>query len=309
MSKEFKVGLIAVVSGVILYWGFNFLKGTDFFSPTNKYYAIYENVNGLNKSNPVIVNGLTVGRVSAIKLRQGGENKVLVELNIDQDIVLGFGTLATLSNTDFLGSKGIVLTIGDLNSPLVPGDTLIPVVDKGIDEIIENATPMANNLNTTITRVNEILIGLKGSGENVNSTISDLHKTIIGVNGIIAANQRDVSRIIMSSSVMINNLNQKIDQIAPLLVKTNGVLDSLNNLEINRTLAGVDTVLYNLNATILALNNSQGSFGKLVNEDSLYNNLNTLLLDLDKMVIHMDQYPKDFFGPLGRKHKKLEGGK
>jgi phospholipid/cholesterol/gamma-HCH transport system substrate-binding protein len=309
MSKEFKVGLIAVVSGVILYWGFNFLKGTDFFSPTNKYYAIYENVNGLNKSNPVIVNGLTVGRVSAIKLRQGGENKVLVELNIDQDIVLGFGTLATLSNTDFLGSKGIVLTIGDLNSPLVPGDTLIPVVDKGIDEIIENATPMANNLNTTITRVNEILIGLKGSGENVNSTISDLHKTIIGVNGIIAANQRDVSRIIMSSSVMINNLNQKIDQIAPLLVKTNGVLDSLNNLEINRTLAGVDTVLYNLNATILALNNSQGSLGKLVNEDSLYNNLNNLLLDLDKMVIHMDQYPKDFFGPLGRKHKKLEGGK
>ena len=307
MSKEFKVGLIAIVSGAILYWGFNFLKGTDFFSPTNKYFVIYENVDGLNKSNPVIINGLAVGRVSAITLDQDRSNQIVVELDIDQNITLGYATKAALSNTDFLGSKGIVLTIGDLSKPLIAGDTLDPVIDKGIGEILESAQPVANNLNTTITRVNEILIGLKGSGEKINETIGELQTMIIGVNSIIATNQRDVAKIIASSAVMVNNLNDKIDQVTPLIEKSKGVLDSLNNVDINKTLAGVDTVLFNLNATILQFKESQGTIGKLINDDSVYNNLNNLLTNIDKLVIHLDQYPKDFFGPLGRKHKNLEG--
>ena len=307
MSKEFKVGLIAIVSGAILYWGFNFLKGTDFFSPTNRYYVIYESVDGLNKSNPVIVNGLAVGRVSAIRLDQDLGNQIIVELDIDQNIVLGSLLWQLLSNTDFLGSKGIVLTIGDISKPLEPGDTLQPIVDKGIGEILESAQPVANNLNTTITRINEILIGLKGSGEKINATIGELQKMIVGVNGMITTNQEDIAQIIASSAVMVNNLNSKIDQITPLIEKSSGVLDSLNNVDINKTLAGVDTVLYNLNATILQFKESQGTLGKLVNEDSVYNNLNNLLTDIDKLVIHLDQYPKDFFGPLGRKHKNLEG--
>ncbi|MEQ9307442.1 MAG: MlaD family protein, partial [Marinoscillum sp.] len=158
MSKEFKVGLIALVSGVLLYYGFNFLKGKDFFSPTNKYYVLYDNVDGLNKSNPVIVNGLAVGRVSRIRLLQSEDNQILVELDIDESITLGDSTVASLSNTDFLGSKGIVLTVGSLNNPIVPGDTLIPYQDRGLNEILASAEPVASNLNTTITRVNEILI-------------------------------------------------------------------------------------------------------------------------------------------------------
>ena len=99
MSKEFKVGLIALVTGALLYYGFNYLKGVDFFSPTNKYYVIYETVDGLNRSNPVIINGLTVGRVSRIRLLQNGENLIMVELDIDETIILGDSTVASLTNT------------------------------------------------------------------------------------------------------------------------------------------------------------------------------------------------------------------
>ena len=102
MSKEFKVGLIALIAGVLLYYGFNFLKGKDFFSPTNKFYVLYDNVDGLNKSNPVIINGLAVGRVSRIQLLQDAQNLILVELDIDENIQLGDSTVASLSNTDFL---------------------------------------------------------------------------------------------------------------------------------------------------------------------------------------------------------------
>ncbi|MFY0599970.1 MAG: MCE family protein [Cyclobacteriaceae bacterium] len=310
MSKQFKVGLIALVSGAVLYWGFNFLKGNDFFSPTDKYFVIYDNVDGLNKSNPVIINGWAVGRVSAIRLLPEKNNKVLVELNItDESVVLGKNSEAALSSTDFLGSKGIVITVGDASSPLVPGDTLKAVIDKGIGEIIDSAAPVANNLNTTITRVNEILIGLKGSGEKINETIGELQIMSARVNRTIAENQRGIAEIVSSTALLVSNLNQKMDQITPLIEKSNGVLDSINNLNINKTLSGVDTVLFTLNETLLYFKESKGTIGKLMNEDSLYNSLNKLLVDVDKLVIHFDQYPRDFMKPLGRKHKKLEATK
>ncbi|MFT6868097.1 MAG: phospholipid/cholesterol/gamma-HCH transport system substrate-binding protein [Cyclobacteriaceae bacterium] len=306
MSKQFKVGLIALLSGAILYWGFNFLKGNDFFSPTNKYYVIYDNVDGLNKSNPVIINGLAVGRVSAIRLLQDQANNVLVEIDIDETVVLGKTAQAALSNTDFLGSKGIILTVGDLNQPIVPGDTLEAIVDRGIGEIIDSAAPIANTLNTTITRVNEILIGLKGSGEKINATIGELQIMTENINAMIGANRKSVNQIIASTNYLLENLNDKVDMLTPLMEKSETVLDSLGSININRTLAGVDTVLFNLNETLLYFKESQGTIGKLMNEDSVYNNLNKLLVDLDKLTIHFDQYPKDFMKPLGRKHKKLE---
>ena len=56
-----------------------------------------------------------------------------------------------------------------------------------------------------------------------------------------------------------------------------------------------------------ALQEEDGSLGKLMNDDSLYRNLNKLLIDLDKLAIHFNEYPKDFMAPLGRKKKKLKG--
>lgn len=305
MSKEFKVGLIALVTGVLLYYGFNFLKGIDFFSPTHKYYAVYDNVDGLNKSNPVIINGLTVGRVSRIRLLQNQGNLILVELDIDETITLGDSTVASLMNTDFLGSKGIVLTVGPLNNPIQPGDTLTSYVDKGLNEILASAEPVASNLNTTITRVNEILIGLKGSGEKINATIEEVRKTTVSVNEIISENQAELALIMTRTAILIQTLNNKLDKIDPILVKTGGVLDSLSNLEINQTLASIRGAVDNLNVTINEIKNEDGTLGKLISDDSLYNNINQTMTDLDKLILHMDQYPKHFFSPLGKSHKKV----
>ena len=114
MSKEIKVGLIGIIGLVLFYLGSNFLKGIDFFSPINRYYALYENVDGLIVANPVIVNGYSVGRVSEIRILQERENKILVSMDIDKDLIIGRSSKATLSSNDFLGSKAIVLSIGDI---------------------------------------------------------------------------------------------------------------------------------------------------------------------------------------------------
>ena len=97
--------------------------------------------------------------------------------------------------------------------------------------------------------------------------------------------------------------------LEPILAKSNGFLDSLNNLNFNETLSSVNQLLGQMTELLLEIDNGEGTLGKLANNDSLYNNLNQLLIDLDKLSIHFNQYPRDFMKPLGRKHNKLEGGK
>tara|TARA_Y100001972_G_scaffold129066_1_gene193900 strand:- start:5792 stop:6730 length:939 start_codon:yes stop_codon:yes gene_type:complete len=306
MSKEFKVGLIALVSGVMLYYGFNFLKGIDFFSPTNKYFAIYDNVDGLVEGNPVIINGYSVGRVTDISLMKN-QDSILVKFDINENIQLNDSSVALLTSTDFLGTKGIVLTIGSSQNVIEAGDTLISYRDRGLEEILENATPVANNLNVTITRVNEILVGLKGSGEKINTTLDDLHRTFLNVNRIMESNENNIEQIATATKLLIRNLNQKIERLGPVIKKTDGVLDTLNSLELAQTLSHIDSVMITLNQTLILMKSENGSLGKLMYSDSLYQNVNTTMEDLQGLVHHFRNYPKDFVKPLGRKHKNLKG--
>ena len=167
-AKEFKIGLIALAAGLTLYFGFSYLKGRDFLNNETSYYVVYPNVDGLTKSNPVVINGLTVGKVRNIQLLQDYNNQVIVELAINSEIILGDSTIAELSNADLLGSKAIVLKIGSIGIPLGPNDTLIALMDRGLAEYLDNVQPITDNLNVTIRRINEILLGLQGRAESEN---------------------------------------------------------------------------------------------------------------------------------------------
>ncbi len=306
MSKEFKVGLLAIISGTILYLGFNYLKGKDLFSNTNKYYAIYANIDGLNVSNPVIVNGFAVGRVSAIKIVQELDNKVLVELDVDENVVLGDSTVATLTNEDFLGSKAILLEIGHITTPAQNGDTLLAGFDKGLSALFERAQPLTDNIGITIGRINEILIGLEGAGEEVNTLLKSFNQTLIHVNALITTNNVKINHTFNQINKLLANIDDKVEKLDPVLVNVNKSLDKVNALEIQATLTTLNETMDELKLVIATVNEGDGTVSKLLKEDSLYQNINKAMVDLDKLIIHFDQYPKHFMSPLGKKKKKID---
>ena len=305
--KEIKIGLLTITAGLVFYFGFNFLKGKDLFGRTSIYYVVYSNVDGLDKSNTVIVNGLAVGKVSDIQLRQDFNNQVVVQLSINSAIILGDSTIAELSNTNFLGSKAIILNIGSIENPLEPKDTLIAHLDRGIAEYLDNVQPITDNLNVTIRRVNEILLGLQGSGETVASAIAQLEQTLKQVNGILDDNRQGMSSVIANTNGMLVKMEKRIDQLSPIFNKAEGVLDSLNGLDINKTLLCLNETVSELKMTISGINEGQGTLGQLMVNDSLYHNINQLMYDLDNLIIHFNNYPKDFLKPLGRKNSKMKG--
>ena len=96
LSKEAKVGLLVVIASTILYTGFNFLKGKDYFSSSNIYYIKYSDVDGLTKSNSITLNGFAIGRVDNIELMHDAGDSLLVTISLDGEVVMQKGTVAML---------------------------------------------------------------------------------------------------------------------------------------------------------------------------------------------------------------------
>lgn len=306
MSKEFRIGIVAVISGLIMYYGFSYLKGSDFLAKTSYYYAVYNNVGSLTKSNPVKINGVPVGKVNRITLLTQDGNKVLVEFDVQDDVVLGASTVAELTS-DLLGGTSIVLRIGEVSTPKMIGDTITSTIDKGLAEIIESAQPVANNLNITINKLNKILGEFEGIGGSVKQSLANLDSTMITINALLIANQGKVNELIGNTNILVESINSRVAQLEPILAKTAVVMDSLDAADIGQAIAEIQELMATTNNLVKNISAGEGTIGKLVTSDSLHNNLTKTLYDLDQLLIHFNNYPKDFLKPLGRKNSKLKG--
>lgn len=307
MSKEVKVGIIGVVGLVFFYLGSNFLKGIDFFSPVKKYYAVYENVDGLIVANPVIVNGYTVGRVSNIRILQNQENRILVTMDIDEDLIIGNNSKATLSSNDFLGSKAIILSIGDIKEPLSDGDTISAEIDGGLSELLEKATPITDNLGITISRLNDILSSLRGSGDMITTTLDNLNDVLSNTNNLIESNESTITNTLDNLNNLTTDLSQKLEDINPIIEGANDMITTLNKVNFENTFNQIDILLTSMNGVFDDLESGEGgTLSLLLSDDSLYNNLNQTAYDLDKLLQHINENPKHFFAPLGKSRKKIE---
>ena len=306
MNKEIKVGIIGLVGLVLFYLGSNFLKGIDFFSPVKQYYAIYNNVDGLVVANPVIVNGYSVGRVSDIKILQSQNNKILVTMDIDEDLIIDKSSVATLSSNDFLGSKAIILSIHDVLNPLNEGDTIIAEVDRGLSELLEKATPITDNISITISRLNDLLSSLKGSGDMISNTLDNLNDVLTNSNELIESNKSTITNTLNNLNDLSKDLSEKIEKIDPLLDGAQSIVNKLNSVDFENTFNQIDILITSINDVFDDIDSGKGTLSKLLADDSLYNNLNKTAFDLDKLLFHINENPKHFFSPLGKSRKKIE---
>lgn len=304
-SKEVKVGLFMITAIVLLYFGFNFLKGIDFLSSDYKYYAIYKNVDKLTESNQIFLNGYAVGRVSDIIIQQN-KDRIVVELSIDSDIVVNRASVAVL-NGELLGGRFIQLIVGKSSERLEPKDTIRSEVAKGIaDFIAENAEPVAANLQTTLRKINTMLDTLNQSAVMLNRMFADLQSTPNRLNSAITNLDGKVGQMSGTFNEVGQNINSALTDLKPTLQNFKVISDSLKRLELSGTLNKAQQSLAKLNETLSALNSGDNTASKLMTEDSLYNNLNSLLQNLDSLANHFNHNPRHFMAPLGKSRKKIQ---
>jgi phospholipid/cholesterol/gamma-HCH transport system substrate-binding protein len=307
ISKEVKVGLLALISGVILYLGFNFLKGSDFFSPNNNYYVVYDNIGGLTESNTVMLNGWAVGRVKKIELLQNQGNKLRVTLDINKDVILTDSTAAVLASSSVLGGKAITLSIGSGNRVLQDEDTLIAATEKNLTEMInEKITPITENVDTALVNLNVLIRKFQAMSGNIDATLVNLRATSSTLNSTLTQNQRAIQGIANNLNTLSASMNDPQTGVRPLLGKFNSFADTLSQMQLAQTVERTNRSIDNLNKMLTQINQGQGSLGKLTKNDSLYNNLNQFAADLDALVVDLKANPKRYvsISVFGRKEKK-----
>ena len=124
LSREVKIGLYAIITLAALYWGINFLKGQDIFSSSHKYYATYDQVNGVQKSAGIVIKGFKVGVVSDISYDPQKSDRIIVEFSIKRKFQIPENSKARIYSDGLLGGKAIEIELGDSHIYLHDGDTL-----------------------------------------------------------------------------------------------------------------------------------------------------------------------------------------
>ena len=300
-NKETKVGILVLISGVILYIGFNFLKGNNVFSSSNKFNILYDNVEGLTVSNSVIINGFTVGRVEEIKILHDKSDSLLVKIDINKDVILLKGTTAKLASPDLLGGKIIELIQGDQLELVESGDYLIGVKEKGLATVLEEkATPVLNTLDTAITNLSGYF------DDDVSSSIRNIINNLDQMSKYGALSMKQVNYILASNAKGINETNKNIEnltlKIDTLLSSSNtlvndkvgALVDSLRNLEIHKIITSTSKTADQLEHMISKVDSGGGTLGKMIYDPVLYNNLNTAVEDLDFLLVDFQANPQRY---------------
>ena len=312
ISQEVKVGLLAVVALLMLFFGFNFLKGSDFFSSNHKYTVVYDNIDGLTASNPVQINGLAVGQIRSIQILQNQGNALLVTVEIKSGIRVTRGSRAVLADDGLLGGKLIRLSINPGAPELENGGQLVSAKESGLSALIKEKTlPVLNNVDSLTYQLNRVVGQFDQTGVVLNQTLRSANAGVRTLDLAIAENRAGLRATLDNVNRLSSSLIATEKQLKPILAKADTFADSLQGLQLKQTLGSVNKTVDNLQKILGAINKGQGSLGKLTTNDSLYRNVNATTASLEKLLTDFRENPKRYvhFSLFGKKEKVAPLGK
>lgn len=311
ITNETKVGILATVAIVILILGYSFLKGNDVFTKEHTYYAIYDRVDGLSVSKPVLVNGYQIGRVSSMVLMPSG--KILTEFKVNRQYPIPKNTIARIASTDLLGGKAIIFDLGDATVYAENTDTLQANIQQNILEQVEpvqkKAEAVVAVLDSVLTSINhtinpEFQANVNRSIASIANTLNTLENTSQQVDGIIGTQKSKISEILSNMEAISKNFKDNNEQITRIFANLEKVSDNAARMDFASTMAKTDKAVSDFQEIANAINNGEGSIGKLLNDEALYNNLSDASKSLDELIIDMKARPSRYvhFSVFGRKN-------
>ncbi|HWK58175.1 MAG TPA: MlaD family protein [Parapedobacter sp.] len=312
IANETKVGILAVVAIAILILGYSFLRGNDVFSREVTLYSIYERVDGLTESKPILVNGYQIGRVSKMELQQDG--RIRTEFKVNRDYAVPANTVAFLSSTDLLGGKAIVFELGDSAVYAKDGDELPAGIQKNIMEQVEPIQKKAqdiaavldsvlNSINNTINK--DFQRDFNRSINSIANSLQNLEGITRQLDGLVVSERNRISHIVANVESITNNLKENNERIGNVLVNLNSITDQVAKADFAQTITSANKAMADFQSITDRINQGQGSIGMLLNDEQLYDNLNQASKNLEELIADMKARPGRYvhFSVFGRKDK------
>jgi phospholipid/cholesterol/gamma-HCH transport system substrate-binding protein len=320
ISKELKIGVVVTASIGFFIWGINFLKGRDLFSHKYELYAVYPKIDGLIEANPLLINGFKIGQINKISLIQDkkGQYGVLVKFLITEDVQIPKKSIAKAISSDLLGSKAVEIIYSKETEFVKSGDTLIAETEEGLKtSVSKQLAPLQQKIEGLLSSVDSVMTvvqvvlndktrdNLHKSFESIKKAIQSLEQTAYKMDDLMASEKNKISSILTKFNSLAGMLEKNTGKIDHIIGNFSNLTDSLSKSDLKSAISEADKTLSELNKLMTQINAGQGTFGKLIKNDSLYNNLNQSTEDLDKLLNDLRINPERYihFSVFGRKDK------
>jgi phospholipid/cholesterol/gamma-HCH transport system substrate-binding protein len=304
LTREIKTAVLVIAAILLFIWGYSFLKGKDLLRSYRTLYVQYETVEGLTSSASVTLKGLEIGRVTQITIDQNTGNLV-VELQIKSDFPISKSSIAAIYEPGFIAGKQIAIEPNFSDKSIVAeGDTLKGEIRKGLtDKVGEKLVPLQEkldkimaNADVLITGVNNVLNqkaqeDLRKSLAELSKTMGQFHKASLSMNTILDENKTQVKGVVSNFSKISNNFSK--------------ISDSLNKADLGKTVRNLNKTLAKVDGIMKGLESGNGTMGKLLNDDALYNNLDKTSKELELLLQDVRLYPTRYvnISLFGKKNK------
>lgn len=322
ISREVKVGIIAIVTMVAFFWLFKFLQGNNLFSSGRVFYVKYDNVDGLLPTKPVNVNGLRVGKVEDIIIKESHDSiYFVVKMNIEEDLAFTKNTVAEIYEPAILAGKMIQLNLSYQGEPAQDGDTLLAANNQSLMQMVSNKLrPTQNRLDSVLVTLNGALARFnKLADEDTNQSLKAVLRSLDA--SIIALGQtaNSIKQTSDNANLLVVNTESKLDEVTQntnKLVKTSTeaigkfgeVAQKINDSKLDETLLEINRASTSLQSTLARIDQSDGTLNNIINDRELYDNLTQTTSNLNILVKDLQEHPDRYvqFSIFGKKHKNPE---
>lgn len=294
--------------------GYNYLKGNEIFSKNYFYKINFPNTTGLYPANSVVINGLEVGRVKEIKLAGDLNHQVIVTISLPKALVIPEDSKFTIESLDLLGKKAISIVRGNSSTLLsedkvyqgnVPKD-MISALSEQLEPVAEKANKLMTSLDTMLNDVHNALgkgenSALKKTMDNVTATLANANKLLAEVSGIFAQQKGSIESLIKNADGVMTNTNQITKKIADNSQSIDNILKNFETLsqkvsqaDIENTINSAKTTLEEVSTLLAAINEGQGTLGKIAKDENLYHSIDSTINSLNALLIDFKKNPKRY---------------
>lgn len=307
IKTEYKVGIVGVLTIAILYFGVSFMKGSDLFKVETSYYIIFDNVEGLYKSNYIYLNGMKVGYVKDVNNIDPFGKKFLVHVSIKSDIKIPKDSEIMIFNSDLLGSKALKIISGASKIVLSSKDTIPSLTETGfIDQMSQDLSPVIGRLNRVVTSLDTLLLNIntimdtetqkdiKQSLSNISSATYNIDQLSLKLDGLMDSEKKRISNIFINAESITNNLKENNAKLTNAINNFNNISDTLVQGKLGSTIRETNLSISTLSKILQSIERGEGSVGLLIKDEELYKNLETSSKKLDELIEDIKTNPKKY---------------
>lgn len=285
-SRNAKIGIAFLISLVMIYFGVNFLKGVNIFQKQNTYISVFDNVNNLNVSSPVLVNGYQVGLVNSIHMLENDSMELAVEIRLDKGFKVKKGSKLEF-NTDFLGGSSVNLLINPYGTEILsPGDTIVGTRAIGLMDGVARVIPKTDSI---MSRLDSVSIALQNIAtdpswlsaiESMSETMKQLQASSISLKKVMSNLESDLPSIGNNLSDISANFKR--------------ISHNLADIDVQSTFNSIDSTVVNLRQLSENLNSTDNSLGMLTNGTQLHDSITSTLNSATQLLQDIRENPEKY---------------